>query len=439
MKKTLGLFIAIFSLLWAVDVFINPIASGDFLWVLRGYAMYYTGVIAISLMGLVIVLSGRPLWAERAVGGMDQVYKLHKWAGILATFFAALHWLIKLAKPLIIDLIGDTNRAAKVLSLPALLEYKSLAKSFGEWAIYAALIMLVLTLWKSFPYKFWRHLHRIMPVLFLMLVFHTVVLMPLSYWTQPIGLALGILLVYGIYGSFKALTQRIGMKHRYLAQVVQAEVGTDQVLHLRAQVDAKWPNHQPGQFAFITFNKKEGGHPFTIASAPNPNGHIDFRIKALGDYTRHLAKSVKPRQFFQIEGPYGCFNLNRVDQNRKQLWVAGGVGITPFIAWLEELNNNPQPIRAQLHYSIHHAENSQTVIDLKNLVKTLPHIQLYIHNSAQNEYLSIEHLLAQHKEGIQYELWFCGPTGLLQTLEKGLHKQLGKDALFVHSEAFNMR
>ena len=439
MKKTLGLFIAFFSILWSIDVFFNPIASGDFLWVLRGYAMYYTGVIAISLMGLIIALSGRPLWAERAVGGMDQVYRLHKWAGILATGFAASHWLIKLSKPLIIDLIGDANRAAKVQSLPALLEYKSLAKSFGEWAIYAALIMLVLTLWKSFPYKFWRHLHRIMPIIFLMLIFHTAVLMPLSYWTQPIGIALIALLGYGIYGAFNALTKRIGVHHRYLAQVIEAKVGTDQVLHLQAQVDAKWPHHQPGQFAFITFDKREGGHPFTIASAPKPDGYIDFRIKALGDYTRHLAETVKPRQFFQIEGPYGYFNLERIDQSREQLWVAGGVGITPFIAWLEMLNINPQPIRAQLHYSVHQAEKSQTVTDLKRLVETLPHIQLYIHDSAKNEYLSIKHLLAQHKKDLQYELWFCGPTGLLHTLEKGLKKQLGKDGIQVHSEAFNMR
>lgn len=439
MKKVLGLFITFFSLLWATDVFFNPISSGSFLWVLRSYAMYYTGVIAISLMGLVIALSSRPLWAERAVGGMDQVYKLHKWAGIIATIFAASHWLIKLSKPLIIDFIGDANRAAKVPSLPALLEYKSLAKSFGEWAIYAALIMLVLTLWKSFPYKFWRHLHRIMPVIFLMLVFHAAVLMPLSYWTQPIGIALALLLGYGIYGSFKALTQRIGMKHRYLAQVVKAEVDADQILYLRAQVDAKWPNHQPGQFAFITFDKREGGHPFTIASAPKPNGYIDFRIKALGDYTRHLAKTVKPRQFFQIEGPYGYFNLERIDQSREQLWVAGGVGITPFIAWLEALNINQKPIRAQLHYSIHHVKNSQTVKDLKNLVKKLPHVQLYIHDSAQSEYLSIEHLLTKHKDGLQYELWFCGPTGLLHTLEKGLEERLDKKAIRIHSEAFNMR
>lgn len=164
---------------------------------------------------------------------MDQVYKLHKWAGIIATIFAASHWLIKLSKPLIIDFIGDANRAAKVPSLPALLEYKSLAKSFGEWAIYAALIMLVLTLWKSFPYKFWRHLHRIMPVIFLMLVFHAAVLMPLFYWAQPIGIALALLLGYGIYGSFKALTQRIGVNYLYAAGRPDSHLLTQQMSRIR--------------------------------------------------------------------------------------------------------------------------------------------------------------------------------------------------------------
>lgn len=53
--------------------------------------------------------------------------------------------------------------------------------------------------------------------------------------------------------------------------------------------------------------------------------------------------------------------------------------------------------------------------------------------------LSIEHLLTKHKDGLQYELWFCGPTGLLHTLEKGLEERLDKKAIRIHSEAFNMR
>lgn len=438
MKKILWIFVAVISLFFGLDALLNPIESGDFLWQLRSYLLYYTGVIAMALMGLVMVVSSRPIWAERIVNGMDQVYQLHKWAGIWAVLFGALHWLIKLSKPLIVALIGNANRAAKVPTMQIFSEYVSLAKSLGEWAIYAALVMLVLTLWKSFPYKFWRHLHRIMPVLFLMVVIHTVVLMPLSYWTQPIGICLLALLSWGSYAALLAMFNRIGHKHRYLAQVKQAQLGADQVLFLRAQVDARWPNHQPGQFAFLCFDKTEGGHPFTIASAPNPDGYIDFHIKALGDHTRHLAQTLKPRQFFQIEGPYGCFELSRVDQQCQQLWVAGGIGITPFLAWLDALVANPRPLQAQLHYCLHQAEHSHALAQLQQRIQQLPNIQLFVHDSAQNQRLHIENIHLSSDPEMCCELWFCGPSGLLNHLQTGLEQRLG-DRLRVHSEAFIMR
>lgn len=34
-----------------------------------------------------------------------------------------------------------------------------------------------------------------------------------------------------------------------------------------------------------------------------------------------------------VEGPYGCFNFE--DQQASQIWVGGGIGITPFIARLD--------------------------------------------------------------------------------------------------------
>jgi len=48
----------------------------------------------------------------------------------------------------------------------------ALAEDIGEWGIYLLLAMLALTLLKFFPYKFWRYLHRMIPVLYLLLVFH---------------------------------------------------------------------------------------------------------------------------------------------------------------------------------------------------------------------------------------------------------------------------
>lgn len=60
-----------------------------------------------------------------------------------------------------------------------------------------------------------------------------------------------------------------------------------------------------------------------------------FAIKALGDHTHSLKKELKIGQDVIVEGPWGYLDFNI--QSERQVWVAGGIGITPFISQLEYL------------------------------------------------------------------------------------------------------
>ena len=64
-------------------------------------------------MALIMLLALRPVWLERPLGGMDRVYRLHKWAGILAVGAGAAHWLIKLAGGPMKSLLGTQGRPAR--------------------------------------------------------------------------------------------------------------------------------------------------------------------------------------------------------------------------------------------------------------------------------------------------------------------------------------
>ena len=83
-----------------------------FWWQLRQHALYLSGIWSIGMMSLVMLLSLRQRWMERPLGGMDQVYRLHKWAGIAAAVAAVLHWGAKESSGLINALCfcGGTNR-----------------------------------------------------------------------------------------------------------------------------------------------------------------------------------------------------------------------------------------------------------------------------------------------------------------------------------------
>ncbi|HRE19392.1 MAG TPA: ferric reductase, partial [Rhodocyclaceae bacterium] len=69
------------------------------------------------------------------LGGMDRVYRTHKWAGILAISFAALHWLIELGGDLLKSSIGREGRLPKEKFTGLLEIMRDLSKDMGEWAI----------------------------------------------------------------------------------------------------------------------------------------------------------------------------------------------------------------------------------------------------------------------------------------------------------------
>lgn len=214
---------------------------------------------------------------------------------------------------------------------------RDLGEGLGEWAFYALLALLAFTLWKHFSYRLWRPLHRAMPVLYLLLAFHSVVLAPAGYWNKPIGLLLAILLTGGTLASVLSLTGRIGRGRQVSGSVLSVDNPSPEIVEVRCRLDEGWRGHRPGQFVFVTFDSSEGAHPFTIASADLGDRTITFAIKALGDYTRRLSRDLVAGSRVRVEGPYGRFELSRINPRARQIWIAGGIGITPFLAWLESL------------------------------------------------------------------------------------------------------
>ena len=430
-------FLSVLTAAWAWDaLLVNPMI-GDWPWLVRQHSLYLTGLWSIGLMSLTMMLATRPAWLESPLGGMDKIYQLHKWAGILAIGFGVAHWLAKLGGSPLKDLIGTVGRPGKMALLSFMAPAHSLAKDVGEWAIYVLIFMLLISLWKRFPYRPWRLLHKAMPVLYLLLVFHTVALLPASYWAGATGMMTALLLAGGTAGATIALRQRIGRGRQYKGHIVATQPQGTDTLEVICDAGKQWPGHRPGQFAFVTFDRTEGAHPFTIASAPQPGSQqITFQIKALGDYTRTLSQRLHAGQPVCIEGPYGRLDYRKGRRNATQVWVAGGIGVTPFLAWLESMKQTPVTTPIQMHYCVRNAASDPFAQRIQALCDTLPNVSLHLHDASLHQHLRIQDIVTDNDNKL--DLWFCGPSGLAKHLRTGL-KQLGRRGVTFHQEAFEMR
>lgn len=434
-------FLGMITLAWAWDaLWIHPF-NGSWPWVIRQHTIYLTGLYAMALMSLVMFLATRPAWLESSLGGMDKVYRLHKYAGIWAIVFGAMHWVSKLAGTPLKALIDAADRPAREVVLALMSSSRSLAKDLGEWAIYLLIIMLVLTLWKRFPYRSWRLLHKIMPVLYLLLVFHTVALMPLAYWQGPTGVLQAILLIAGTLAAIATFAGVIGRARRHDGRIKTVHEIGENTVEVVCEMHASWPGHQAGQFAFVTFDHAEGAHPFTIASADQGKAKLlRFEIKGLGDYTKTLAQRLACGQTVSVEGPYGRFTHGRGRAGAMQAWVAGGIGITPFLAWLDEMRQGHiEAPSVQLHYCVNDAQKDPFVKRVHELCSELPSVELHVHETSKGERLDAHSLRA--KLGAKcvdaIDIWFCGPTGFARSLKQGFSHEGGD--VQIRQEAFDMR
>lgn len=439
MKKILFGLVAIVCFACYLDLAATTFpANSAVLWIARQEGLYLSGLLAIACMSLAMLLSIRPVWLEKPLGGLDRLYRLHKWSGILAVVFGAVHWLLKQSDGLLKSTIGVEGRLPKIRYDGVLETLREFAADMGEPALYIALAMVALALWRRFPYHLWRHLHRAMPVLYLMLALHTVMLAPLAWWTQAVGALTAAFIAVGVVASVISLSGLIGRRRQVEATVLSLRSAGD-VTEISCRLGQNWEGHRAGQFAFVTFSRLEGAHPFTIASADRGERTITFFIKALGNFTRRLGDEIKVGQSLTIEGPYGRFQLERHSRSRRQIWVAGGIGITPFLAWLESLQARASELnKVDLHYCTRNRETDAFVARLQLLCAALPGLRLHVHSAQHGEVLSSASLQLADDPRNKAELWFCGPRGLAEALKKGLKENWDGSLLF-HQEAFEMR
>jgi ferredoxin-NADP reductase len=139
--------------------------------------------------------------------------------------------------------------------------------------------------------------------------------------------------------------------------------------------------------------------------------------------SRFMHARVAVGDLMHIGAPVNLFSLDL--RARKQLLIAGGIGITPFLAQLRQL------IRLQLPFELHYAARSREDAAGLKLLPDLP--QIHFHVSDENRQLELDSILACQPLGTH--VYTCGPSGMIRAVETAAAR-LGWPKGALHSEAF---
>lgn len=442
MKPIRWAFAGLLGLLTALWWAANPaLLATQGLWAWRRLVIDGTGVLAIGLMSVGLLLAVRPVGFEPWLGGLDKMYRLHKWLGVTAALVAASHWLAVQAPKWLVGW-GWLERPVR-LPLPApagglqqlLGSQRGLAETVGELAFYGLLLLVLLALVKRVPYRYFLKTHRLLALLYLGLVLHAVVLLRWAEWRTPLGLALALLLAGGSAAAGYILLRRVGHGRRAVGVVSRVErlpaVG---VLDIELQLKDRWAGHEAGQFAFVSFDQAEGAHPFTLTSAWRGDGRLSLLVKGLGDHTLALVAGLKAGQLVTVEGPYGRFNFQ--GRQARQIWVAGGIGITPFVARMKALALQPAGPPVDLFHTT--AQRDEEALARLGRDAAAAHVRLHVLVDAVDGRLDAQRIRAAVPGWLHSDIWFCGPAAFGQALRRDFLAQ-GLPASAFHQELFELR
>ncbi len=429
--------LAICLTFWAI-VAIPSIQAKPAFWDVKRNFTHLSGILTIVFMSLVVILAWKKRWAEQKFGGLDKVYFVHKWLGISAGIFLVMHWIstqgLKLLAKYTTLLPARPPKPPKDPSVVQSL-YEQLhgpAHVIGEYAGYAMAILIIIALMKkTFSYKTFRLSHKIFGVIFIAGALHSIYFLPQIYFDILFGFLVFAVAIIAVFPAVASIYGNIGKENRSEAKIKQYKFYADDKINEIVIEAPKWKGHRSGQFLFIRQkgDLTEGGHPFTIASFWNDKQKIlRLGIKSLGDFTanENLKNVFAAGKSVKIEGPYGDFVFADNFAEQQQIWIATGIGMTPFVARLEELAaKNIQVNKKILFYFLtpkfsENAENS-FAYKLKNLCQQTG-VDLQILQDSQNQYFKAEMLAETLNKNKNSQIYFCGVFKLGESIENYLRQ-----------------
>ncbi len=388
----------------------------------------------LALLGLVLV--ARSPWLDQ-LAGMHRLMAWHRWIGFSCVWLLVAHTLLTTAG----YALGDGSSIfAETWTLVATYPYV-LMGTVALLLLIGVGIASARGARRRISYETWYGIHLYTYLAMVLGFGHQLAIGtdfqadPVArwYWVALYLVTAGLIVLYR-FGQPLALS----LRHRLrVADVVREgpEVVSVYVRGRRLNQLAV----RAGQYFVWRFLTADGwwrGHPFSLSAAPNGRW-LRLTIKADGDYTRRLLQ-LRPGTPVAVEGPYGILTGARRTRDRVLL-IAGGIGITPLRALLDELPAGRKQIA--MLYRARDWNDAVFADELDRLAERRGvelHYLIGRRGSAglPDEPFSPQSLLTLVPDIAERDVFVCGPIPMLDTVHRSL-RTLRVPRAQLHVERFS--
>jgi predicted ferric reductase len=383
-----------------------------------------------SAFALNLVLGARLRWVEALFGGLERMYKAHRLNGQIAFLLLLGHVVLILASRATIS----TSTALDLL------------RPSAGWTVFAGvlafagmLVAIVLTLFVRMGHELFVYVQRSFGIVFLGATYHVFTTEGARSQSQALNLYMATLATLGVAAFVyrSVLGSLLVRRRRYQVAAVNRldEFVTEVVMEPRERP----LTYEPGQFVFVNFREpfseqfppflRNQFHPFSITSAPN-EPRLRITVKAVGDYTRAL-RALEPATAAVVEGPYGSFSSSHLE---RQIWIAGGIGVTPFLSMARSLNGDAPAV--DFYYCVEHEPEAHFLDEIRSIARERDNFRVAVVPRDREGFLTAERLAAENEDLASADVLVCGPPAMIESLRSQL-KARGIPGSQIHAEEFN--
>jgi ferredoxin-NADP reductase len=221
---------------------------------------------------------------------------------------------------------------------------------------------------------------------------------------------------------------------QHFVKVIQVSNITHDVLRIQTEKPENY-HFLPGQATEVSINKEKWmleKRPFTFTCLPEDD-HLEFSIKT---YPKHYGVTNELLQLRKGDELIVREVWGTINYNGEGTFIAGGAGVTPFIAIMRWLRKENKIAGNKLLF----ANKTKRDIILKdefeemlgdNFVNILSE-----ETSFEHEYGQIsEAFLKKHITDLGKHVYLCGPEPMMDAIEKQL-ANIGMDTSLIVKEAF---
>jgi predicted ferric reductase len=391
-----------------------------------------TGLLSAYLALVQVILLARLPQLDRAFG-LDRLSRWHRWNGHACIDLVVLHVIFIVWGYALLDRISFLHELDQMLGggiYPGMI-----TATVGTVMLLAVVATSLVIVRRKLSYEWWYAVHLLAYAGIALSWFHEIptgnelVLDPTAadYWRALFVATLAILVIWRV---LVPLAQLLRYRLRVL-EVVDEGPGVVSIVIGGRRLDRL--NARGGQFflwRFLDRHRWWTAHPFSLSALPERD-RLRITVKALGDHTGRLG-TLRPGTRVLAEGPFGVFTED-VRRCPGAVLVAGGIGVTPVRALLEEAEGDVVVLyRAMTDDDLVLRDELEALAEERGA--TL-HLLPGDHRGAGKDLLSADHLRLLVPDVAERDVFVCGPAGMADALVRNV-RAAGVPRRNVHTERF---